>query len=182
LTPGVRVRRAKALPLVHPQFAGAQTPGVVTVIVIPEADDPKPLPGPRTLRAVCNCLNEVRLVTTEVFVVPPTYREVRIKTSIIAQPQADLATVKQAVEENLVTFFHPLTGGDDGQGWEFGYTIYYSQVYRIIIQTDGVDRIDDNDLTIYLDGVRQELCRDVAINQGELLFSGEHEISVNYDR
>ncbi len=182
LTPGVRVRRAKALPLAHPQFAGVQAPGVVTVIVIPDTDDPKPLPGPRTLRAVCKCLNEVRLVTTEVFVVPPTYREVRIETSIIAQPQADLATVKQAVEENLVRFFHPLRGGEDGLGWEFGYTIFYSQVYRIIIQTDGVDRIDNNDLTIYLDGRRQEFCRDVPINRGELLFSGEHEIGVNYER
>ena len=65
-TPGVRVRRAHALPLVHPQYPGVQVPGVVTVIVVPDADIPNPSPGQRTIQAVCECLNQHRLLTTEV--------------------------------------------------------------------------------------------------------------------
>src|SRR5207245_6925713 len=41
-TPGTRVRRAKALPLRHPSFGPVRIPGVVTVIVVPESDSPRP--------------------------------------------------------------------------------------------------------------------------------------------
>jgi predicted phage baseplate assembly protein len=181
-TPGVRIRRARALPLVHPQFPGARIPGVVTVIVVPDGDGPNPLPGQRTLEAVCQCLNQVRLLTAEVCVIPPTYRQVRIKADLIVRPQDDLAAVKTAVEDGLTTYFHPLTGGEEGLGWEFGGTIFYSNVYQAILQTPGVERIDNNQLEIFLDGEAQPFCRDVPLAAGELLFSEGHEISVRYGR
>jgi hypothetical protein len=140
------------------------------------------MPSPRTLSAVCHCLNQHRLLTTEVYVVPPVYRKIHIEAQIIARPQADLAQVKQAVETNLTTFFHPLNGGDEGLGWEFGRTIFYSEVYRIILQSSGVDRIDNNQLVILLDDEAQPFCRDVPLNLGELLYSGTHDITVAYTR
>ncbi|MCA9873032.1 MAG: putative baseplate assembly protein, partial [Anaerolineales bacterium] len=181
-TPGVRVRRAKVQPLVHPQFPGVTIPGVVTVIVVPESDDPRPMPSPRTVTAVCQCLNQHRLLTTEVYVVPPVYRKVKIEAQLIARPQADLAEVKQAVESALTTLFHPLRGGDDGLGWEFGRTIFYSEVYRIILQVSGVDRIDNNQLVIWLDDEAQPFCRDVPLDPGDLLYSDAHDITVAYAR
>lgn len=181
-TPGVRVRRAKAQPLVHPQFPGVTIPGVVTVIVVPESDDARPMPSPRTVTAVCQCLNQHRLLTTEVYVVPPVYRKVAIEAQIIARPQSDLAEVKQAVENALTTFFHPLRGGDDGLGWEFGRTIFYSEVYRIILQVSGVDRIDNNQLVIWLDDEAQPFCRDVPLDPGDLLYSVAHDVTAAYAR
>lgn len=181
-TPGVRVRRAKALPLVHPQFPGVTIPGVVTVIVVPESDDPNPLPAQRTMTAVCQCLNQHRLLTSEVYVVPPVYHKVKIEAQIIVRAQADLAEVKHAVETNLTTFFHPLYGGEDGLGWEFGQSIFYSEVYRIILQTSGVDRIDNNQMVIWLDDEAQPFCRDVPLDVGELLYSDGHDITVAYAR
>jgi len=178
-TPGVRVRRARALPLVHPQFEGIQVPGVVTVIVVPDSDEPAPMPGPRTLRAVCDCLNQRRLLTTEIYVIPPTYRQVTVEADVVARPDADLAAVRRAVEENLTTYFHPLRGGD-GDGWPFGQTIYYSTVYQTILQTEGVERIDNNQLDIYLDGERQPFCRDVPLEEGDLLSSDGHRLNVTY--
>jgi len=178
----VRVRRAKAQPLVHPQFSGVSIPGVVTVIVVPESDDAQPMPGPRTLSAVCQCLNQHRLLTAEVFVVPPVYRKIKIEADVIARPQADLAAVKQALENGLTTFFHPLQGGDDGLGWEFGHDIFYSEVVRIILQTSGVERLANNQLVIWLDDEAQPFCRDVPLNAGELLYSDGHDITVAYAR
>ena len=70
-TPGVRVRRAKALPLSHPKYPDTPTPGVVTVIVIPESPAPNPLPNEATLATVCQHLNLHRLLTAELFVVAP---------------------------------------------------------------------------------------------------------------
>lgn len=180
-TPGVHVRRALALPLAHPMIEGAQIPGVVTVVVVPESDDPRPMPNQRTLTAVCEYLNKRRLLTTEVFVTPPTYRKVRVETEIVAQPQADLAAVKRGVETALTTFFHPLRGGG-GQGWAFGRTIFFSHVVQTILSVPGVDRIRDNQLVIFLDDVAQPFCRDVPLNEGELLYSDGHDLEVIYER
>jgi len=180
-TPGVRIARAKALPLSHPKFTGAPIPGVVSVIVIPDSHAPKPSPSQTTLEAVCAWLNNARLLTSELYVVPPVYRKVRIDVNLIARPDADLGAVRKDVAGRLDTFFHALTGGDDGQGWPFGGTIFYSSVYRVILQAAGVSRISDNQLVIWLDDERQQFCRDVDINAGEVLYSDTHQIAVQYD-
>jgi predicted phage baseplate assembly protein len=179
-TPLVRIRRAKALPLTMPQFPGAQIPGAVTVIVVPEADGPRPTPTEATLRAVCQCLNQTRLLTTDVWVMAPVYRTLSVEAEIIVRGDEDLATVKHAIEDRLKTFLDPLTGGPNGDGWEFGGTVYYSQLYRIIIEAPGVDRIDNNQMVLWLDGVRGDFCRDVPIQTGELITSESHDIRVKY--
>ena len=180
--PGANVKRAFALALYHPNFPTGQIPGVVTVIVVPNSPDPTPTPNQTTLKAVCAYLDTHRLLTSEVYVVGPVYRKIKIQVELVVSPSFDLATVKNTVQTNLQTFFDPLLGGPDGTGWPFGGEIYYSDVYRIIIQTPGVQRIQDNQLLILLDDQMQTFCRDVPINSGELLYSdpGGHEIDVAY--
>ncbi|HZE23435.1 MAG TPA: putative baseplate assembly protein [Blattabacteriaceae bacterium] len=179
-TPAVRIRRAKALPLVHPKFSGMPIPGVVTVIVVPESDAPNPIPGDATLALVCAHLNVHRLLTSEVYVVASKYRLVQIDANIVVKPDSDLSVVKKAVEQALTGWFHPLTGGADETGWPFGGTIFYSDVYRVILQIPGVARLLDNQLVIWLDKQRQDFCRDVPLNDGELTYSLAHQISVSY--
>jgi uncharacterized phage protein gp47/JayE len=181
--PGANVARAFALPLYHPDFPTGQVPGVVTVIVVPNSDAPNPTPNQTTLKAVCAYLDGHRLLTSEVYVIGPVYRKVKISAQIVATNSADLATVKNLVLTALNNFFSPLRGGADGTGWPFGGEIYYSDVYRIIISIAGVQRIQDNQLLIYLDGQLQTFCRDVAINPGELLFNDPqgHDIQVFYN-
>lgn len=181
-TPGVRIRRAKALPLVHPRYTGARVPGVVTVVVVPDAEGERPLPSEETLRAVCVHLDRHRLLTSELYVVAPRYREVVIEADVVARGEADLGVVQRGVVDALGLYFHALQGGEDGQGWEFGRDVFYSRVYRVLLDVEGVDRILDNQLEIWLDGERQPFCRDAKVGDGELLFSGEHRIRVAYDR
>ncbi|MEW5868201.1 MAG: putative baseplate assembly protein [Chloroflexota bacterium] len=179
-TPGVRVRRAKALALTHPRYPDAQIPGCVTVIVVPDSDAPDPLPSENTLSIVCAHLNKHRLLTTEVYVVPPHYHLVSIEANLIVRPEADLAEVKKAVEKKLATYFHPLLGGENGTGWPFGGDIFYSDVYRVLLQQDGVERIENNGLYIWLDNERQAFCQDICIEAGALLYSTAHTIRVSY--
>lgn len=179
-TPGVA--RALALPLVHPQFSGAPIPGVVSVIIVPDSTARPPLPNGRTLDAVCQCLTRRRLLTTELYVLPPTYRRVKVEVEIIVRAQNDLAVVKQNVEHALTGYFDPLHGGDERTGWPFGQTIFYSKVYQTILSAEGVDRVNNNQLVIFLDGVAQPFCRDVPLNQGELLASETHRVSASYAR
>ncbi len=183
LAPGANVARACAMPLHHPSFPDGQIPGVVTVVVVPDSPDPNPIPNQTTLEAVCAYLDRHRLLTSEVYVAGPVYRKVRVSVQLIVDAGVDLATVKNNVQAMLTNFFHPLTGGPDGTGWPFGGTIYYSDVYRSIFAIDGVTRIQDNQLLIYLDDQIQVFCRDVAINAGELLWTDSHghQIEVAYN-
>jgi predicted phage baseplate assembly protein len=179
-TPGARVRRAKALPLTHPRFPEAQVPGVVTVLVVPDTDAPNPLPNETTLRAVCAWLDRHRLLTTEVHVAPPHYRKLTIEADVAVEATADLGEVKQAVEDRLTRYFHPLHGGEDGLGWGFGDDVYFSDVARVVLSTPGVDRIRDNNLFIWLDADRFGPCEDVAMRDLDLLYTEGHQIDVSY--
>lgn len=172
------IQRAKALPLYHPRFPEIEVPGVMTVIVIPDSDAPNPTPGEGTLRTVCAYLNQRRLLTTELYVIGPTYRLVKVHASVIADNDADRGDVREAVEARLRAYFHPLTGGETEDGWPFGGNIYYSLVYRAVISIPGVNRIES--LEIMVDGESFGECQDVPIERGLLVYSTEHDIQVNY--
>lgn len=174
------IKRAKALPLFHPSFLGVKVPGVVTVIVVPEADDttPNPLPSEGTLRTVCAYLDVRRLLTTELYVIKPTYQRVLVRAEIVVQDEADLAEVKPAIEQAIGKYFHPLTGGEDGFGWPFGGTVYFSRVYQRVFTVPGVQSITR--LTIVVDGTEAPECQDVPIEEHALTYSTDHNISVQY--
>lgn len=175
------IARAKALPLFHPEFPGVDVPGVVSVIVVPEPDDPQdpaPMPTESTLRHVCAYLDARRLATVELYVVAPRYREITVSAEIVCRDDADLAQVKQAALAALESYFHPLHGGDDGAGWPFGGDIYYSLVLQRLLLT-GVKRVARLELT--LEGQTYPVCTDVPLDAHALLRNGVHDISVRYE-
>ncbi|MFC6705782.1 putative baseplate assembly protein [Flexivirga alba] len=178
-TEAADIARAKAMPLTHPDFPGAQIPGVVTVVVVPRSDSRKPVPGQATLRTVCAFLNERRLLTAEVYVAPPTYQQVSITVSVVADDTADLAQVQRDVDAGLLTYFDPQTGGEAGTGWPFGGTIAFSRVFHRVLSVAGVSAVEQ--LTITVDGVDAPPCRDVPLTAGALAYSTRHQVSVAYE-
>lgn len=180
-TPGVLIRRAKALPLAHPRFPDARIPGAVTVVVVPDGEGEAPAPSEETRKAVCQYLDRHRLLTTELFVVGPTYHRIEVEAELVVSPEADLAEVKQDVDASLRRYFHPLSGGENGTGWEFGRDVFVSRVTQLLLSVAGVERIRDNRLTVWLDDEAQPACQDVPLEDGALLENGDHRISVLYD-
>jgi hypothetical protein len=87
---------------------------------------------------VCRFLNERRLVTTSLSVAPPDYLPVEIAATLRIYDDASLKTVKEQIEADLTGFLHPVTGGDEGTGWPFGGTIYYSQLFARLMSIDRV--------------------------------------------
>jgi hypothetical protein len=136
------------------------------------------VPSNGTLQTVCAYLDQRRLLTAEVYVIPPTYHLVMIQGQATAQNTADLAELNDAIATALLTYLHPLTGGDDGTGWPFGGTIYYSRVFQLIMNIPGVQSIQT--LTISLDGQAQPMCTDVSISPDSLVYSTSHNVQVNY--
>ena len=54
---------------------------------------------------------------------------------------AEAKTVEKRVFDQLTAFLHPLSGGPDGNGWEFGRDIYLSEIAAVVQATEGVDRV-----------------------------------------
>jgi predicted phage baseplate assembly protein len=191
-TPGAQIARAKAFPLLNPNFrmlrsavdgsaqAEVPAPGAVTVVVVPTSTDPKPMPTDGTLSLVAQWLDQHRLLTAELFVAPPRYRQVSIEASLIAKPTADAGIVETAVLARLKAYFHPLTGGSAGTGWDFGGTLYFSETYRQILDIPGVSLIVTGSLKTYVGGVLQTADTDVVLQPDELVYSLDHHITVSY--
>lgn len=173
------IKRARALAHFHPDFPTVDVPGAVTVIVVPDSDDPAPMPAEGTLRAVCDYLNARRLLTTELYVAPPEYHLVCVRARVIVADSADLAEVKTAIERSLLDYFHPLKGGETDGGWPFGGRIFGSRVLRRVFATPGVSSVDE--LTIVYDGEETPQGQDIVVPPNALVYSTRHEIEVLYE-
>ncbi len=172
------VRRARAMALAHPRYPGVDIPGSVTVIVVPDGDAANPMPSAHTLARVAAHLDGVRLISTELHVVAPTYNEISIEAEIVTERTANPELVREDLERRLNAFLHPLTGGPLGLGWPFGGNVIYSDVYRIVIDTRGILRVADGQLAIRVNGELAPFCRDVEICPGELVFSRTHRLTL----
>jgi predicted phage baseplate assembly protein len=177
-TQAANIARARALPLRHPDFPDIQVPGVVTVVVVPDSADPQPRPSEGTLRTVCAYLDQRRLLTTEVYVAPPTYQDVSVEVEVLANDSADLAAVQRGIEQTLLDYFHPLKGGEDGLGWPFGGAIQFSRTMHRVFGVPGVASVDR--LIIRVDGRPAPECRDVALSPDALASSRTHRVAVSY--
>ena len=173
------VARARALPLYHPAFPGVQVPGVVTVVVVPDSDLPNPMPSEGTLRTVCAYLDQRRLLTTELYVVPPTYQEVSINVELTAARQRRPRAGARRRRSGLARLLPPARGAAR-TGWagRSAGTIFFSRVFQRVLSVPGVDAIGQ--LVITVDREAAPECRDVPIREGALVFSTAHEVSVNY--
>ena len=104
----------------------------------------------------------------------------RIEVQVIAEPTSDLGTVGAAVLNQLLAYFNPLSpGGVEGNGWDFGGTIYFAETYRQIFDVAGVKLITGT-LKTYVDSVVQLPCTDVQLMPDEIVYSLDHGVSVTY--
>lgn len=179
-TPGLRVARARAIPLFAPGTSGypqTTTPAGVTVVVVPYSETARPTPSPGFLQTVCRHLDHHRLVTTRVSTVPPDYIQVSVQASLLLRAGFDPAAKRVAITSALNTFLHPLDGGPAGAGWPFGRTVYKAEIYQLIEQIDGVDCVTRVVLSAV--GARRETDGNIAIPPQSLVYPGEHQIEIS---
>jgi predicted phage baseplate assembly protein len=145
-TPGAGVGRAEVLPLFHPPTRIEEAAGVVTVVVWPR-EDPihpnAPLPDRDLLRRVCAYLDERRLVTTELYVVPPTYRRVAVSVGVKPKPGYGVEAVRAWVELVLRQYLAPLPPyGPAGEGWPLGRRVFGPELEAAVLQVEGVEYVE----------------------------------------
>ncbi|MBK9070907.1 MAG: putative baseplate assembly protein [Myxococcales bacterium] len=146
--------------------------GVVRLVVVPQLDAGAELathllPSPEVVRSVGRYLDERRLVGTLLEVVPPRYRDVSVRIALLRRGVGVSERLRVDIERLVRRLLHPLHGGKDGAGWEFGRPIVKSELIHLVEGLPGVDRVDGITL---IDDTRRAGVEHVSLADDELPF------------
>jgi predicted phage baseplate assembly protein len=179
-TPGVPVARVRAAADYHPHFPQLPAAGCVTLAVVPRGLGPAPTPTLGLLDAVRAYLRRRRPVALELHVIAPTYTQVAVRARLHLAPDAQTAAVVAAASARLDAFFHPLTGGPDGDGWPIGRDVYRSEVLALLQEIAGVHHVDE--LLLLVGADRAPVCENVCVCPTDLVATRPHELTVAAER
>jgi hypothetical protein len=164
------VRTAKALPLFHPAFPGVDVPGALTVVVVPEGQERRPVPSEDLLRAVGAWLDAVRTVGTELAVTGPELVEIAVRARLEVTASANFAAVLDRARRRLDAFL-------DARGWELGRDLQPSRLYAVLLDDPegAVEAVSW--LAVTVEGSDWErLSAAVPLPRNGLVYPGAHEL------
>lgn len=174
-TPGTELSRVAVRSNLWNSLSCVKAPGNVTVIVVPYLPANRPVPSTGLLNLVKCYLNRRRPIGMRFHVIGPAFRKVTIEANVRAFPDRDKSVLQAAITDALCSFFDPLHGGPEANGWPFGRNVFRSEVLQIIDQVDGVDYVESLSL-IADDGEPQ--CGNISLCPDELVVMGTHKIEV----
>ena len=176
-TPGIEVARVEVLPAYKPDMgtsAAGDVPGAVTLMVLPKHDGlnaEAPQPDRAFLDAICAWLQPRRLITTELIVTGPRYRDLWLSVGLRPNPDMAFAEAAQRVKDALAAFLSPLPDDasqpDPGQleditpgGWPLNTPVIRLQLWAVASRVPGVMLI--NDLKLALDDIVLKNAEEIA--------------------
>ncbi|MGH8685037.1 MAG: putative baseplate assembly protein, partial [Nitrosospira sp.] len=146
--------------------------GTISLIVVPYCDNNEPRPQP-TFELVKNVkafLDFRRPIGVDLIVLGPEYVSIDIQAEIVWAAGHSVADAAAECENRLSRFLHPVTGGLDGRGWQFGQQPHASDIYPLLGAIEGLDHIRALELRS-----REE--RPGLLSAGTFLIcSGKHQI------
>jgi uncharacterized phage protein gp47/JayE len=167
---------ARAIPLTGP--SGPARPGWVTILIIPQSQDPRPVPS-FGLREEVRTYLEQRApaeiaAAHHIQVIGPTYLPVDVTATLAPQDPTQAGTVEQDAQHALATFLHPLYGGPDGLGWDLGRGVFASDIAGVLGNVNGVDYVSE--LAMSVNGVLQG--EHVQVPAGQIVVAGLLKLSL----
>lgn len=174
-----KIVRAKCLP--NTDESGEHAPGRVTVLVVPDSQQAGEEPTRLLIKIVEDYLLEhsANLVSAanRIHVAGAKYVEIVVEPTLVPVNLDAAARVESEALTRLKRFIHPITGGPDQSGWEFGKKICRAEIIALLEGIPDLDHVKD--LKISANGVKQ--AGDVVVDSFSLPFSGEHRININLD-
>lgn len=167
---------ARAISVCDP--SGRPVPGWITLMIIPQSNDPRPMPSAGLRQDVLNYL--LTRVPADVAgaqsinVIGPTYLPVDVEATLAPVDPAKAGTVETAVLDALSSFLNPLVGGPGGLGWDVGRGLYASDVATVLSNVSGVDYVES--LQLYVNSVLQG--DQVQVPAGQIVVAGQLKISL----
>jgi hypothetical protein len=152
--------------------------GWVSLIIVPDSAEPRPCPSLQLRRAVREYLYQrapsLVAFTKRIVVRPPDYVIVSVYAKVLVTTLEKAAIVETEARTRLEKFLHPVHGGPDGMGWEFGRPVTKSDIFALLEEISDIDRVEDLEFRF-----RGQTNPDrVEIGPNELLASGEHNLAI----
>lgn len=164
------VANATALANTHPDFPGTSVPGAVTVVIVPDTGGSPPLLSSDLITSVCSRLEPHRLLTTEVYVKGPDYKEIRVEAFVEAKPASSFDSIARNIKKALGLLFDP-------KSWKFGFSLHQSTISKIVLEADPAI-LGIRQMNIYIDDRLRDGPDQIPLNPGEQFYGGEHLIVV----
>jgi hypothetical protein len=138
------------------------------------------VPGEDTLQKVTDRLEECRVIGTRTNVEPPVYRGITVVAKLRARPRVNPSRLQEEALQALFEYFHPITGGPDGNGWPFGRPINVGEVFSVLQGLRGTETVEDARLfgADPVTGQRGQQTQRLELEAHALVFSYEHQVLV----
>lgn len=162
--------------------------GTVRVLVVPAAAYDELgrmrfedlIPSPETLEKISRHLDERRTIGARVIIEPPVYQGITVVARIRSRPHTSPQRLQNDALAALYSYFHPIIGGPDGDGWPFGRPIHAGEVYSVFQKLRGVEFVEDVRLfgADPTTGTRGDAVQRLDLDPLSLVFSFEHQVLV----
>lgn len=168
---------------------GTQQPGWITLLVVPDSNDKRPMPSMALERRVERAVSEAapaRLTAGEesgITVRGPSYAPVSVAATVRTPDETagdrSLSVLKSELESTLDRYLHPL--GGEGTGWAFGDLPTAASLKSRLTSVAGVEAVTELSATVQQGEDRQRLTQGPPAPElpvAGLVCSGEHTITV----
>lgn len=170
-TPGADLARSEVLPRYHPQLPAQESAGVVSVVIWPKQDKHNPnapMPDKNQIRSVCKWLDARRLITTEMYVLPPKYVPVAIAVAVKVKNGFGIDAVRHWVELALRQYLAPLPPyGPNGKGWPLGRRVHAPELEAAAHQVEGLEYLEGLELIAW-DDAGNEIANTIDLAKNEV--------------
>jgi predicted phage baseplate assembly protein len=165
------VNQARALPNRHPDFPGVPVAGAITVVIVADSDQRPPKPSAELIRSVCDRLENVRLITTEVYVAGPTFLRIRVEARLLAVPEAAFDEVALSARARLDALL-------DARRRKLGTDLSLSEIYRQLFEDEQQRIRSVEDVLVYVDDRLHEARGPIKVPADAVVYAGDHLIVV----
>jgi uncharacterized phage protein gp47/JayE len=155
---------------------GHPEPGWVSLLIAPQSSDGQPQPTPELARRVENFIARhcPATVSPHLCIAAPRYVRVSVNATLVPLDPGASAQIDEAALAALNRFLHPLAGNIDGNGWQFGQSVYLSQVAALLEGLAGVDYASALAFAV-ADVIYGDF---VPVPRDALIAAGDHDITI----
>ena len=113
---------------------------IIQLVVVPFGEEDA---GVDLRQTVFEFVRQRCLITTRLQVVSPSYTYVQVDVTVVRDPASpwQKSRIQEELEQRIRNLLSPTTGGDLGSGWEFGRSVFRSELCEVIEGTPGVEHM-----------------------------------------
>jgi predicted phage baseplate assembly protein len=157
-------------------------PGLITVVIVPDLSDARPAPTEEIMQIIEAYLLKRAPNVGKLKVIGPLYFQVNVKASLVTTDIEAVSELENRIRTKIEEFLHPLKGGKEGNGWDFGQVPSTSNFYSLLSDLNGVSYIEEIDVTLKAENGSLEkpskFSESYNIPNSALPCNGMHEINV----